>query len=139
MTIKEALDEYQFNNVGQFKGIAQSLGYREEYNSGFLCFTLNGEEFRTTVHEIRSHTQTKFDEMVKKDSMERICKFFDKDKALLSDYSDILRGKGVDIINWGNIGSDSKDRFTVIDHTNKLCFTGKDLYDHALLNGFLLD
>ena len=81
MTIKEALNEYQFNNVGQFKGIAQSLGYREEYNSGFLCFTLNGEEFRTTVHEIRSHTQTKFDETVKKDSMERICKFFDKDKT----------------------------------------------------------
>lgn len=139
MTIKEALNEYQFNNVGQFKGIAQSLGYREEYNSGFLCFTLNGEEFRTTVHEIRSHTQTKFDETVKKDSMERICKFFDKDKTLLSDYSDILRGKGVDIINWGNIGSDSKDRFTVIDHTNKICYAGKDLYDHALMNGYLLD
>ena len=139
MTIEEALNEYQFNNVGQFKGIAQSLGYREEYNKGFLCFTLNGEEFRTTVDEIRGYTKDRISNKIQKDSMERICKFFDKDKILLSDYKDSLREKGVDVINWGDIRSDSKDRFTIIDHTNKICYTGKDLYDHALKNGYLLD
>lgn len=51
MTIKEVMNTYQFDNVGQFRGIAQCLGYKEEYNKGFLCFTLNGDEFRTSNDE----------------------------------------------------------------------------------------
>ena len=57
MTIKEVMNTYQFDNVGQFRGIAQCLGYKEEYNKGFLCFTLNGDEFRTSNDEIRAHTR----------------------------------------------------------------------------------
>ena len=31
MKLREALDTYMFDNVGQFGGIAESLGYQTEY------------------------------------------------------------------------------------------------------------
>lgn len=139
MTIKEALTEYQYNNVGQFKGIASSLGYKEEYNKGYLCFSRANEQFRTTVEEIRSHTKNNQDPVVQKASQERVCKFFDKDSILSYDYVESLSEKGIAIINWGDISANSKDRYTVIDHKNKVCYTGKELYDYALKNGYLLD
>ena len=72
--------------------------------------------------------------------MERVCKFFDKDSILSNDTKEPLYGKeGLDIVNWGDIGSDNKDRFTMIDHKNRICYTGKNFYEYALNNGYLLD
>lgn len=140
MKMEEVLNEYKFSNVGQFRGIAQSLGYNESYNKGKLTFTLNDDVFRTSVDEIRAHTQKGPDLVCQDVSMARVCQFFDKDGILSSDYKESLYAKeGVDIINWGEIGSDSKDRFTVIDHRNKICYTGKDFYEYAFTNGYVLD
>lgn len=139
MTIQEALTEYQYNNVGQFKGIAQSLGYKEEYNKGYLCFSRGNEKFHTTVEEIRKHTMSGKDLTAQKASMERVCKFFDRESILSYDYVESLSDKGIVLINWGDLRSDSKDRYTVIDQKNKICYTGKELYDYALKNRYLLD
>ena len=46
MKLQEVLTEYQYNNVGQFRAIAESLGYKEAYNKGSLLFTRNDEVFR---------------------------------------------------------------------------------------------
>lgn len=138
MTIKEVLSEYQFRNVGQFRGIAQSLGYSEEYNKGDLLFTRGDDEYRTTIAAVRGCTK-KVDTMLMDSSMERICAFFDRDQALSEAYRKTLEKEGVDIVNWGDLKSDAKDRFTVIDHQNKICYTGKELYDYALDNGYLLN
>lgn len=140
MNIQEVLTEYQFKNVGQFRGIANSLGYTEEYNKGDLRFTRGGDdEFRTSVDKIRSYTKHDSDISAESASMERICKFFDRDQALIPDYKETLSKEGVDIINWGKLQDDVKDRFTVIDHKNKICYAGKEMYDYAFQNGYLLD
>lgn len=139
MNIQEALTEYQYKNVGQFRGIVQSLGYSEEYNKGNLRFTRGEDEFYISVDRIRQYTKIEPNHSVESASMERICKFFDRERALAPDYKEILSKEGVDIINWGSLNGDVKDRFTVIDHKNKICYTGKELYEYGLQNGYLLD
>ena len=44
MKLREALDTYMFDNVGQFSGIAESLGYQTEYRDGYFRFRKDGEE-----------------------------------------------------------------------------------------------
>lgn len=139
MNLQDVLTEYQFKNVGQFRGIAQSLGYSEEYNNGNLRFTCGDDEFRTSVDKIRSYTEREQDLPSESRSMERICKFFDREQALMPEYKKTLSKEGVDIINWGDLKGDVKDRFTIIDHTNKICYTGKELYEYALQNSYILD
>lgn len=139
MNIQDALTEYRYKNVGQFRGIAQSLGYSEEYNKGDLRFTRLDEDFRITVDKIRTYTKHEPDLPTESSSMERICKFFDRDKALTPEYKETLSKEEIDVINWGDLKSDAKDRFTVIDHKNKICYTGKELYEYALQNGYILD
>lgn len=139
MNLQDVLTEYQFKNVGQFRGIAKSLGYSEEYNNGNLRFTCGDDEFRTTVDKIRSYTEREQDLPSESRSMERICKFFDREQALMPEYKKTLSKEGVDIINWGVLKGDVKDRFTIIDHTNKICYTGKELYEYALQNSYILD
>ena len=70
---------------------------------------------------------------------DRVCQFFNRDQALSPDYKSVLKNEGVDIVNWGDLKNDAKDRFTVIDHKNKICYTGKELYEYALQNGYSLD
>lgn len=139
MKLQEVLSEYQYNNVGQFRAIAESLGYKQEYNKGFLHFTRDDDEFRMSIDKIRSQTQHEPDLSVKRASMDRICKFFDRDQALSPEYKEILTKEGVDIVNWGDLKNDAKDRFTIIDHKNKICYTGKELYEYALQNDYILD
>ena len=43
MKLREALDTYMFDNVGQFSGIAESLGYQTEYRDGYFRFRKDGE------------------------------------------------------------------------------------------------
>lgn len=139
MKLQEVLTEYQYNNVGQFRAIAESLGYKEAYNKGTLLFTRNDEEFRIDIDKIRSHTKREPDLSAENASMDRICQFLNRDQALSPDYKSILNNEGVDIVNWGDLKNDAKDRFTVIDHKNKISYTGKELYEYALQNGYQLD
>ena len=53
MKLQEVLTEYQYNNVGQFRAIAESLGYKEAYNKGSFLFTRNDEVFRIRSEERR--------------------------------------------------------------------------------------
>lgn len=53
MKLREALDTYMFDNVGQFGGIAESLGYQTEYRNGYFRFRKDGEEQSMSVSEIR--------------------------------------------------------------------------------------
>lgn len=139
MKLEEVLSEYQYRNVGQFRAIAESLGYKEEYNKGSLCFTNGDEVYRTSIDKIRAFTKDEPDLSITDASMGRICQFFDREQALSPDYEATLSKEGINIVNWGDLKGDAKDRFTVIDHKNKVCYTGKELYEYALQNNYILD
>ena len=139
MNIQEILTKYKFSNVGQFRGIVKSLGYSEQYNNGDLLFTRGREEYRIAVDKVRPYTENQPTIEDRNSSMSQICKFFNKEQALSRSYRDTLLKNGIDIINWGDLRSDSKDRFTIIDHNHKICYTGKELYSYASKHNFLLD
>jgi hypothetical protein len=139
MKLQEALSEYQYRNVGQFRAIAESLGYAQEYNKGSLRFSRGNDEYHIDMEKIRSYTKNEPDKDKLDSSMERICSFFDKEKSSSIEYKSVLAKEGFDIVNWGNLKDDEKDRFTVIDHKNKITYTGKELYDYAFQNGYMLD
>lgn len=139
MKIQDALTDYQYKNVGQFMGIAGTLGYTYETHQGIVTFTGEDGKFNIPENEIRSHTRKEIAPELLDKSQERICQFLDKENALSKDYEQALRENGISIRNWGDLEGDAKDRFTVIDHQNKVCYTGKELYDYAFSNGYLLD
>ena len=60
MKLREALDTYMFDNVGQFSGIAESLGYQTEYRDGYFRFRKDGEELSISVIEIREKAGAKY-------------------------------------------------------------------------------
>lgn len=139
-TITEALKEYRFRNVGQFRGIAQSLGYKVFYDKekGILEFKRGQETIYLNNDKIREHISEPdlANEII---SQKRVCKFFDREKVTLPEYAETLAKEGISIINWGDLKEDNKERFTVIDHENKICYTGKELYKYANDNNYLLD
>ena len=139
MKLQEVLSEYQFRNVGQFRAIAESLGYAQEYNKGILHFTRSDDELRIDLEKIRSYTKHEPEMIRLNSSMDHVCTFFDREQSSSSEYRDILKKEGSDIVNWGDLKDDEKDRFTIIDHKNKICYTGKELYEYALQNGYILD
>lgn len=139
MKLQEVLSEYQFRNVGQFRAIAESLGYAQEYNKGILHFTRSDDELRIDLEKIRSYTKHEPEMIRLNSSMDHVCTFFDREQSSSSEYRDILKKEGIDIVNWGDLKDDEKDRFTTIDHKNKICYTGKELYEYALQNGYILD
>lgn len=139
MKLQEVLSEYQFRNVGQFRAIAESLGYAQEYNKGILHFTRSDDELRIDLEKIRSYTKHEPEMIRLNSSMDHVCTFFDREQSSSSEYRDILKKEGIDIVNWGDLKDDEKDRFTIIDHKSKICYTGKELYEYALQNGYILD
>lgn len=52
MTLREAFETYNFENAGQFSGIAQSLGYETEYRDGHFRFRKGDEDRVMSVSEI---------------------------------------------------------------------------------------
>lgn len=139
MKLQEALSEYQYRNVGQFRAIAESLGYNQEYNKGSLRFSRENEEIHIDMEKIRSYTKNEPDTNKLDSSMERMCSFFDKEKSSSPEYKSVLAKEGFDVINWGNLKEDEKDKFTIVDHKNKVTYTGRELYDYAFQNGYMLD
>ena len=139
MKLKEALDTYMFDNVGQFGGIAESLGYKTEYRDGYFRFRKDGEEFSMSVGEIREKARVKEDETLREQSKERVANIFDKERANDPRYVAELEKEGISIKRWENLKENNKDGFTVIDHRLKVCYTGQALYEYAYQQGNILD
>lgn len=145
LKLSSALEEYKFENVGQFRAIAGELGYREEYNKGYLTFTRSSDndELNISLNEIRRYTQ-KDQEELKNLSKEEICSHFDKGKVLEPNYKQsLLQEKDISIIQWQGLKGEKdgvqKDGYTIIDHKNKVCYTGNSLYNYAFEKGYTLD
>ena len=81
MKLREALDTYMFDNVGQFGGIAESLGYQTEYRDGYFRFRKDGEELSMSVSEIREKAGAKYDESLVTNQKNVYPPFFDKERA----------------------------------------------------------
>lgn len=139
MTLKEALDSYQFDNVGQFNGIARSLGYQTEYKDSYFRFRKDGEETVLHIDQIRALAGSKTDGSIREQSKERVAGIFNKDRANDPAYAAELEQKDISIIRWENLKGQDKDGFTVIDHRHKVCYSGQSLYEYAHKNGNILD
>lgn len=139
MKLREALDTYMFDNVGQFGGIAESLGYQTEYRDGYFRFRKDGEELSMSVSEIREKAGAKYDESLRDQSKERVSALFDKERANDPKYVAELEKDGISIKRWENLKGHDKDGFTVIDHRLKVCYTGQSLYEYAYKQGNILD
>lgn len=116
MKLREALDTYMFDNVGQFGGIAESLGYQTEYRDGYFRFRKDGEELSMSVSEIREKAGAKYDESLRDQSKERVSALFNKERANDPKYVAELEKEGISIKRWENLKGHDKDGFTVIDH-----------------------
>ena len=139
MKLREALDTYMFDNVGQFSGIAESLGYQTEYRDGYFRFRKDGEELSISVIEIREKAGAKYDENLRDQSKERVSGLFNKERANDPKYVAELEKEGISIKRWENLKGHDKDGFTVIDHRLKVCYTGQSLYEYAYKQGNILD
>ena len=139
MKLREALDTYMFDNVGQFGGIAESLGYQTEYRDGYFRFRKDGEELSMSVSEIREKAGAKYDESLRDQSKERVSALFNKERANDPKYVAELEKEGISIKRWENLKGHDKDGFTVIDHRLKVCYTGQSLYEYAYKQGNILD
>ena len=103
MKLQEVLTEYQYNNVGQFRAIAESLGYKEAYNKGSLLLPGMTKYFVSIWIRYVHKTKREPDLSAEKASMDRVCQFFNRDQALSPDYKSVLKNEGVDIVNWGDL------------------------------------
>ena len=139
MTLREAFETYNFENAGQFSGIAQSLGYETEYRDGHFRFRKGDEDLVMSVSEIRARASMIDDEPGREASKERVAAFFDKDRANDPAYLKELEKEGVSIIRWENLKGEERDGFTIIDHKNKVSYTGQALYEYAQQQGNILD
>ena len=139
MKLREAFETYNFENAGQFSGIAQSLGYETEYRDGQFRFRKGDENIVMGVKEIRARASMIDDEPGREASKERVAAFFDKDRANDPAYLKELEKEGVSIIRWENLKGEERDGFTIIDHKNKVSYTGQALYEYAQQQGNILD
>lgn len=144
MRIEETLKKYAFQNVGQFRAIAKELGYSEEYNKGELRYEKGNEVFKTNFDEIRSHiAEEKTIDNLQEISKKNLCQFFNKEEANNPDYiRNLLSEKNISVVRWEGLKEKDgamKDAFTIIDHENKVCYTGRSFYDYAFERGYLLD
>lgn len=139
MKLKEAYESYSFNNVGQFRGLAETLGYKTEYHEGMYRFHKGDDSITLSMEEIRSKAKENHSEIRAEESKEKVASFFDKSKANEPSYNEELKAKGISVIRWNDIKGEKKDGFTIIDHNRKVCYTGQELYEYAHRTGNLLD
>ena len=142
MRIEETLKKYAFQNVGQFRAIAKELGYSEEYNKGELQYEKGNEVFKTNFDKIRSHiAEEKTIDNLQEISKKNFCQFFNKEEANNLDYiCNLFSEKNISVVRWEGLKEKDgamKDAFTIIDHENKVCYTGRSFYDYAFERGYL--
>ena len=139
MKLKEAYENYSYNNIGQFRALSETLGYKTEYHDGSYLFHKGNDSIQLSWDEIRSKAKENRNEQRAEESKEKVCSFFDKNKANEPSYIEELRKKGISVIRWNDIKGENKDGFTIIDHNRKVCYTGQELYEYAHNTGNLLD
>ena len=139
MKLKEAYENYSYNNIGQFRALSETLGYKTEYHDGSYLFHKGDDSIQLSLDEIRSKAKENRNEQRAEESKEKVCSFFDKNKANEPSYIEELRKKGISVIRWNDIKGENKDGFTIIDHNRKVCYTGQELYEYAHNTGNLLD
>lgn len=139
MKLKEAFESYSFNNVGQFRALADTLGYQTEYHDGRFLFRKGSDSLSLSMEEIKSKSQENRNDNRIETSKEKVVSFFDKGKANDPAYLEELQKKGINVIRWSDIKGENKDGFTIIDHDRKVCYTGQELYEYAHRTGNLLD
>ena len=139
MKLKEAYENYSYNNIGQFRALSETLGYKTEYHDGSYLFHKGDDSIQLSLDEIRSKAKENRNEQRAEESKEKVCSFFDKNKANEPSYIEELRKKGISVIRWNAIKGENKDGFTIIDHNRKVCYTGQELYEYAHNTGNLLD
>ena len=139
MKLKEAYENYSYNNIGQFRALSETLGYKTEYHDGNYRFHKGDDSIILSMDEIRSKAKENRNDQRTEESKEKVCSFFDKNKANEPSYIEELKNKGISVIRWNDIKGENKDGFTIIDHNRKVCYTGQELYEYAHNTGNLLD
>ena len=54
MKLKEAYENYSYNNIGQFRALSETLGYKTEYHDGSYLFHKGDDSIQLSLDEIRS-------------------------------------------------------------------------------------
>lgn len=139
MKLNEAFEAYSFNNIGQFRALSETFGYKTEYHDGSYRFHKGDDSITLSMEEIRSKAKENRNAQRTEESKEKVSSFFDKNKANDQSYLEELKAKGINIIRWSDIKGENRDGFTIIDHNRKVCYTGQELYEYALNTGNLLD
>jgi hypothetical protein len=145
----EELD-YQFENAGQYRAIMKSLGYREEYSNGYIKFSSDEGTIQRSINDIKAAAkELNITEDSYNASLAYITSFFDKEKAKadFNSYNKYLEDNyNISIAKWDNLKENQRlnenqsiDGFTIIDHKNKISYTGSRLYKYGYENGFVLD
>lgn len=81
MKLKEAYENYSYNNIGQFRALSETLGYKTEYHDGSYLFHKGDDSIQLSLDEIRSKAKENRNEQRAEESKEKVCSFFDKNKA----------------------------------------------------------
>lgn len=149
MELSNVIREYTFENAGQFRAIMASLGFTENAQGQEVTFSDGKNEISYTITEMREAGQNKEDiEIIQDNSRKELIQFFDKDRAEtdFENYQKELSEKNITLYKWDDLKADqklkdgqSKDGYTIIDHENKVSYTGKSLYNFAYENDFILD
>ena len=77
MKLKEAYENYSYNNIGQFRALSETLGYKTEYHDGSYLFHKGDDSIQLSLDEIRSKAKENRNEQRAEESKEKVCSFFD--------------------------------------------------------------
>lgn len=141
--------EYDYQNIGQFRAIMSELGFSEEYHSKMLKFSNKEATYCHSFEEIREYSKKPEDISEKLEaSQARLSFFFDNERAVndFAAYSKELNEvHNVSVVKWNNIkegqvgNGKSADGFSIIDHENRISYTGQSLYQFGYENGYIFD
>ena len=73
MKLKEAYENYSYNNIGQFRALSETLGYKTEYHDGSYLFHKGDDSIQLSLDEIRSKAKENRNEQRAEESKEKVC------------------------------------------------------------------
>ena len=71
MKLKEAYENYSYNNIGQFRALSETLGYKTEYHDGSYLFHKGNDSIQLSLDEIRSKAKENRNEQRAEESKKR--------------------------------------------------------------------
>lgn len=83
MKLKEAFESYSFNNVGQFRALADTLGYQTEYHDGRFLFRKGSDSLSLSMEEIRSKSQENRNDNRIETSKEKVVSFLTRERPMI--------------------------------------------------------